>query len=122
VAVSEVDKVLALTNPPISPRVILGLIIPGLGLNTALLALFGYATWNVVSRRHLNRVSFRLLTYALVAQYVDLRDQVYTTDHVSLVFGVSFVISNFAGYRDWRCSLVAFLTSVRLFVYVHFGT
>ncbi|KAJ7858530.1 hypothetical protein B0H14DRAFT_2748922 [Mycena olivaceomarginata] len=86
-------------DPRIYPRVILGLVIPGLGLNTALLALFGYATWNVVSRRHLNRVSFRLLTYALVAH---------------LVFGVSFVISNFAGYQDWRCSLVAFLTSSSL--------
>ncbi|KAJ7821335.1 hypothetical protein B0H14DRAFT_2831654 [Mycena olivaceomarginata] len=86
-------------DPRIYPRVILGLIIPGLGLNTALLALFGYATWNVVSRRHLNRVSFRLLTYALVAH---------------LVFGVLFVISNFAGYQDWRCSLVAFLTGSSL--------
>ncbi|KAJ7349838.1 hypothetical protein DFH08DRAFT_863198 [Mycena albidolilacea] len=109
-------------DPRIYPRVILGLIIPGLGLSTALLALFGSAAWNVVSRRYLNRVSFRLLTYALVAQYVDLRDQLYTTDHVSFVFGVSFAMSSLAEYQDWRCSLLSFLTTVRLFVYVHFDT
>ncbi|KAJ7832731.1 hypothetical protein B0H14DRAFT_3463169 [Mycena olivaceomarginata] len=79
-------------DPRVYPRVILGLIIPGLGLNTALLALFGYTTWN----------------------YVDLRDQVYTTDHVSLVFGVSFAMSSLAGYQDWRCSLLSFLTGLSL--------
>ncbi|KAJ7302934.1 hypothetical protein DFH08DRAFT_904340 [Mycena albidolilacea] len=86
-------------DPRIYPRVILGLIIPGLGLSTALLALFGYATWNVVSRRYLDRVSFRLLTYALVAH---------------LVFGVSFAMSSLAGYQDWRCSLLSFLTGSSL--------
>ncbi|KAJ7314297.1 hypothetical protein DFH08DRAFT_895903 [Mycena albidolilacea] len=84
-------------NPRIYLRVILGLIIPGLVLSTTLLALFGYATWNVVSRRYLDRVSFRLLTYALVAH---------------LVFGVSFATSSLAGYQDWRCSLMSFLTSL----------
>jgi hypothetical protein len=77
VAISKVGRLL--TNPPISPRVILGLIIPGLGLTTALLALFGYAAWNMASRRYLDRVSFRLLTYALVAQYVNLRGQGYNS-------------------------------------------
>ncbi|KAJ7811218.1 hypothetical protein B0H14DRAFT_3755457 [Mycena olivaceomarginata] len=86
-------------DPRIYPRVILGLIIPGLGLSTALLALFGYATWNVGSRRYLDRVSFRLLTHALVAH---------------LVFGVSFAMSSLAGYQDWRCSLLSFLTGLSL--------
>ncbi|KAJ7330522.1 hypothetical protein DFH08DRAFT_882927 [Mycena albidolilacea] len=86
-------------DPRIYPRVILGLVIPGLGLNTALLVLFGYATWNVASRRYLDRVSFRLLTYALVAH---------------LVFGVSFAMSSLAGYQDWRCSLLSFLTGLTL--------
>jgi hypothetical protein len=111
-----------LTNLSISPRVILGLIIPGLGLTTTLLALFGYAAWNTVSRRYLDRVSFRLLTYAQVAQYVDLCSQVYTTHHASLVFGVSFSLSSLAGYTDWRCSLLSFLANVCLFTYVHSGT
>jgi hypothetical protein len=68
VAIHEVERLL--TNPPTSLRVILGVIIPGLGLTTALLALYGYAAWKVVSRRYLDRVSFRLLTYALIAQCV----------------------------------------------------
>ncbi|KAJ7712119.1 hypothetical protein B0H14DRAFT_3524178 [Mycena olivaceomarginata] len=83
-------------DPQIYRRVILGLIIPGLGLTTALLALYGYAAWKVVSRRYLDRVSFRLLTYALVAH---------------LVFGVSFTMATVAGYPGWRCSLSSFLTN-----------
>ncbi|KAJ7852807.1 hypothetical protein B0H14DRAFT_3450600 [Mycena olivaceomarginata] len=70
-------------DPQIYPRVILGVIIPRLGLTTALLALYGYTAWKVVSRRYLDRVSFRLLTYTLIAH---------------LVFGVSFTISTVGGY------------------------
>jgi hypothetical protein len=55
-----------------STQIILGLIIPGMGLTTALLILCGYAAWNPVSRRYLDRVSFRLLIHALLAQYVPL--------------------------------------------------
>ncbi|KAJ7852803.1 hypothetical protein B0H14DRAFT_3656743 [Mycena olivaceomarginata] len=80
-------------------RVILGLIIPGLGLTTALLALYGYAACNLVSRRYLDRVSFRLLTYALVA---------------NLVFGVSFTMAALGGYPGWRCSLSSFLVNSSL--------
>ncbi|KAJ7892574.1 hypothetical protein B0H14DRAFT_2686877 [Mycena olivaceomarginata] len=87
-------------DPRVYPRVILGLIIPGLGLTTILLALFGYAAWNIVSRRYLDRVSFRLLTYALVAQYSRL--------------WFSFSLTSLAGYTDWRCSLLSFLTNSSL--------
>ncbi|KAJ7836245.1 hypothetical protein B0H14DRAFT_3705337 [Mycena olivaceomarginata] len=90
---SESDRSL---DPQISRRVILGLVIPGLGLSTALLALYAYASWKVVSRRYLDRVSFRLLTYALVANFV---------------FGVSFTTTALAEYPDWRCSLSSFLTN-----------
>ncbi|KAJ7212631.1 hypothetical protein GGX14DRAFT_697039 [Mycena pura] len=51
----------------LSRALILGLIIPGFVLTVALLAMYGYAAWNLTSRPHLNRVSFRLLVYALVA-------------------------------------------------------
>jgi hypothetical protein len=110
-------------NPPISPRLILGLLIPGLVLTAALLALFGYAAWNIVSRRYLDRVSFRLLTYALVVQCVNLlhRDQLYT-HHASLIFGISLAMAFLGGYSDWKCSLLSFTTNVRLFAHVHFGT
>ncbi|KAJ7305677.1 hypothetical protein DFH08DRAFT_976227 [Mycena albidolilacea] len=80
-------------------RVTLGLVIPGLGLTMALLALYGYAAWNLVSRRYLDRVSFRLLTYALVA---------------NLVFGVSFTMSAVGGSPGWRCSLSTFLANSSL--------
>ncbi|KAJ6479071.1 hypothetical protein C8R45DRAFT_933852 [Mycena sanguinolenta] len=53
--------------PPIFTQVVLGLMIPGVGVTTVLLSLYGYAAWNPVSRRYLDRVSFRLLTYALIA-------------------------------------------------------
>ncbi|KAJ7716896.1 hypothetical protein B0H14DRAFT_3631851 [Mycena olivaceomarginata] len=83
-------------DPQIPMRIILGLIIPGFGLTAVLLALYGYAAWNVVSRRYLNRVSFRLLTYALVAHFV---------------FGISYPMSALGGYPDWRCSLLLFLSN-----------
>ncbi|KAJ7841172.1 hypothetical protein B0H14DRAFT_3869259 [Mycena olivaceomarginata] len=86
-------------DPRIYPRLVLGLLIPGLVLTTALLALFGYAAWNIVSRRYLNRVSFRLLAYALV---------------VHLIFGVSLATSTLGGYSDWRCSFLAFTTNSSL--------
>ncbi|KAF7360856.1 hypothetical protein MSAN_01115000 [Mycena sanguinolenta] len=53
--------------PPIVTHIILGLIIPGVGLTTLVLSLYAYAAWKPVSRRYLDRVSFRLLTYALIA-------------------------------------------------------
>ncbi|KAJ7860056.1 hypothetical protein B0H14DRAFT_3446237 [Mycena olivaceomarginata] len=82
-------------DPRVYPRVILALIIPGSELTTALLAV-GYAAWNIVSRRYLDRVSFCLLAYALVAH---------------LIFGVSFAMATLAGYLDWRCSLLSFVTN-----------
>lgn len=51
-----------------STRVIVALITPGFGLTVVLLASFQYAAWNPVSRRYVDRVSFRLLKYALTAQ------------------------------------------------------
>jgi hypothetical protein len=51
-----------------SSRIIVGLITPGFGLTVVLLALFQYVARNPVSRRYVDRVSFRLLTYALMAQ------------------------------------------------------
>ncbi|KAF7358616.1 hypothetical protein MSAN_01200300 [Mycena sanguinolenta] len=80
-------------------QVILGLIIPGVGLTTVLLTLYGYTAWNPLSRRYLDRVSFRLLTYALVA-------------HVC--FGISFSIAVLTVYPGRGCALLSFLTNVRV--------
>ncbi|KAJ7187732.1 hypothetical protein GGX14DRAFT_702082 [Mycena pura] len=45
-----------------------GVCIPGVALSVLLLAAVAYLQWNPASRPHLNRVSFRLLLYALIAK------------------------------------------------------
>ncbi|KAJ7748226.1 hypothetical protein B0H14DRAFT_3513857 [Mycena olivaceomarginata] len=74
-------------------RVIVGLIAPGFGLTVVLLALFKYAAWNPVSRRYVDCVSLRLLTYALIAH---------------LVFCVTFPMSSLNVHPGWQCDLLAF--------------
>ncbi|KAJ7138183.1 hypothetical protein C8R44DRAFT_868507 [Mycena epipterygia] len=46
----------------------LTLAIAGVSLSAFILSAFAYLAWNRVSRPHLNRVSFRLLVYALIAK------------------------------------------------------
>ncbi|KAJ7619773.1 hypothetical protein DFH06DRAFT_1060860 [Mycena polygramma] len=82
-----------------SSRVILGLMIPGICLTTVLLILYAYAAWNPISRRYLDRVSFRLLVYALLAH---------------LVYGTFFVVGALAASSGWRCGLFAFVTNLSL--------
>ncbi|KAF7375342.1 hypothetical protein MSAN_00421400 [Mycena sanguinolenta] len=86
-------------DPAIYTRVILGLVLPGVGLTTVLLGLYGYAAWNTVSRRYLDRVSFRLLTYALVAH---------------LCFGTFFTVGALTASPGWRCALLSFITNSAL--------
>ncbi|KAF7375343.1 hypothetical protein MSAN_00421500 [Mycena sanguinolenta] len=86
-------------DPALYTRVILGLVLPGVGLTTVLLGLYGYAAWNTVSRRYLDRVSFRLLTYALIAH---------------LFFGIFFTIATFNASPGWRCALLSFITDSAL--------
>ncbi|KAJ7687609.1 hypothetical protein B0H17DRAFT_1069658 [Mycena rosella] len=94
----------------------LGLILPGLGLTLVLLALFVYAAWYPVSRRHLDRVSFRLLVYALFA---------------NLTFGIAFPIINLAPAPGWHAVSLFFwlilvlafnLNGQRMEKYYIFGT
>ncbi|KAJ6487938.1 hypothetical protein C8R45DRAFT_261762 [Mycena sanguinolenta] len=49
------------------PDLIMGLAIPAIVFILLILGAYAYTAWNAVSRPHLNRVSFRLLVYALVA-------------------------------------------------------
>ncbi|KAJ7852843.1 hypothetical protein B0H14DRAFT_2759535 [Mycena olivaceomarginata] len=70
-----------------------------MGLTTALLILCGYAAWNPVSRRYLDRVSFRLLIHALLAH---------------LIFGVAFTFGSLTAHRGWRCDLLSFCTNLSL--------
>ncbi|KAF7360867.1 hypothetical protein MSAN_01116300 [Mycena sanguinolenta] len=85
--------------PPFVNQLILGLMIPGVGLTTVLLGLYGYAAWKPVSRRYLDRVSFRLLTYALVAH---------------LCFGILFVIDALTASPGRQCALQSFLSNSSL--------
>ncbi|KAJ7147873.1 hypothetical protein C8R43DRAFT_1195166 [Mycena crocata] len=72
--------------------VTLGVSIPGVVVSVLLLVAFTYLRWNTVSAPHLDRVSFRLLVYALVA---------------NIVFG-TMMLPNMKE-QDPACSLVAFL-------------
>ncbi|KAJ7798386.1 hypothetical protein B0H14DRAFT_3492533 [Mycena olivaceomarginata] len=62
---SNQDHLLAVIN-----GVTLGASIPGVVLSVLLLATIAYLQWNPMSRPYLDRVSFRLLIYALVANVV----------------------------------------------------
>ncbi|KAJ7820160.1 hypothetical protein B0H14DRAFT_1347142 [Mycena olivaceomarginata] len=48
----------------------LALAISGLCLTCLVLCVYGYAAWHQVSRTHMNRVSLRLLVYALIANSI----------------------------------------------------
>ncbi|KAF8142603.1 hypothetical protein K438DRAFT_1994770 [Mycena galopus ATCC 62051] len=85
----------------INAGVTLGLTIPGLGLTTVLLALCGYAAWNPVSRRYLDRVSFRLLIYTQVA-------------HLVLCVILTVGPGTLKADLGWRCDLLAFFTDTIL--------
>ncbi|KAF8181201.1 hypothetical protein K438DRAFT_1976298 [Mycena galopus ATCC 62051] len=79
--------------------VIFGLAIPGVTLTAALLTLCGYAVCNPVSRRYLDRVSFRLLIYALV---------------IHLVFGITTTINLMAHPSGWQCDFLSFAPGLSL--------
>ncbi|KAJ7930435.1 hypothetical protein B0H13DRAFT_1962130 [Mycena leptocephala] len=82
-----------------STQLILGLVIPGVSLTAALLILYAYAAWNNASRRHLDRVSFRLLVYALFAH---------------LAFGIALAVGTMSEHPSWRCDIQSFVTNLTL--------
>ncbi|KAJ7921951.1 hypothetical protein B0H13DRAFT_1984018 [Mycena leptocephala] len=82
-----------------STRICLGLIFPAAGLTIVLLALYAYAAWYPVSRRYLDRVSFRLLVYALLA---------------NLIFGIVFSIITLDRSFGWECGFLMFLVNLSL--------
>ncbi|KAF7360858.1 hypothetical protein MSAN_01115400 [Mycena sanguinolenta] len=85
--------------PPLLTHIILGLIIPGVGLTTLVLSLYAYAAWKPVSRPYLDRVSFRLLTYALIAH---------------LCYSISFTIGALKAHPGRQCALMPFLSNEQL--------
>ncbi|KAJ7493007.1 hypothetical protein B0H11DRAFT_2006866 [Mycena galericulata] len=79
-------------------QLILGLTIPGLVCVVCLLLAFGYTAWNPTSRKHLNRVSFRLLVYAMIS---------------NLIFHTSFFVRGIGPSAG--CTFVGFFGDVVLF-------
>ncbi|KAJ7701149.1 hypothetical protein B0H17DRAFT_1046090 [Mycena rosella] len=70
-----------------------GLVLPGVCLTIVVLCAFAYTAWHPVSRPHLNRVSFRLLCFALVG---------------NLLFGIVwFAAIKFSG-PSAGCSFISF--------------
>ncbi|KAJ6629631.1 hypothetical protein B0H10DRAFT_2184257 [Mycena sp. CBHHK59/15] len=76
----------------------MGLAIPGLCLTLLVLLAFAYTYWHPLSKHHLDRVSFRLLVYALIA---------------NLVFGITWVLGPVAAVRP-ACGFVGFLDNLSL--------
>ncbi|KAJ7837921.1 hypothetical protein B0H13DRAFT_177676 [Mycena leptocephala] len=74
--------------------VVLAASIPGVTLSVFFLAAIAYLQWNPVSRPHLNRISFRLLVYALMA---------------NVVFGSQMLVLVRMKEQSPGCSFVAFL-------------
>ncbi|KAJ6481535.1 hypothetical protein C8R47DRAFT_1284038 [Mycena vitilis] len=72
----------------------LGVSIPGVALTVLLLAVIAYLQWNPVSRPHLDRVSFRLLIYALAG---------------NLVLGLTMLPPLNANTPDPTCRFLSFL-------------
>ncbi|KAJ7082652.1 hypothetical protein B0H15DRAFT_993450 [Mycena belliarum] len=75
---------------------ILGIMIPGTFLTLLLLSGYAYAAWRPVSRSSLNRVSFRLLVYALIA---------------NIIYSVAFIKGVVFSGPDTRCGHVIFLVN-----------
>ncbi|KAJ7615377.1 hypothetical protein FB45DRAFT_243208 [Roridomyces roridus] len=85
--------------PGVYSKVILGVDMAGLALSVGVLAACGYLSFFHSSREHLDRVSFRLLVYALVS-------------HV--IFGIVLLIDCFYAFPGWHCSLLAFLINFNI--------
>ncbi|KAJ7779947.1 hypothetical protein B0H16DRAFT_1448380 [Mycena metata] len=84
-----------------STQICLALILPGAGLTAVLLALYAYAAWYPVSGKHLDRVSFRLLVYALLA---------------NLIFGIVFLIVTLVPSPGWECGFYMFLSNASIYL------
>ncbi|KAJ7181462.1 hypothetical protein C8R43DRAFT_1116833 [Mycena crocata] len=80
-------------------NVITGFNASGIGLTVAVLLAFAYVAWHPTSRHHMNRVSLRLLVYALIA---------------SLLYATMF-ISSLAFHRaSAACTFVGFAANTAL--------
>ncbi|KAJ7042336.1 hypothetical protein C8F04DRAFT_1295406, partial [Mycena alexandri] len=80
----------------------LGLLIPAVALSVLLLAGFAYLRWRPVSAPHLNRVSFRLLVYAMIANViVGIIALIPMTDHSPGCSFFAFLDGGVGGIFVW---------------------
>ncbi|KAF8177733.1 hypothetical protein K438DRAFT_1845133 [Mycena galopus ATCC 62051] len=79
--------------------VLVGLTILGVAFTATLLTIYAYAAWNPISRKHLDRVSFRLLVYALLA---------------NLIFGIVYCMATLSASPTWTCGLISALMNMSL--------
>ncbi|KAJ7861225.1 hypothetical protein B0H14DRAFT_3445555 [Mycena olivaceomarginata] len=91
-------------------RVNLGLIIPGVALTTALLTLCGYAAWNPVSRRYLDRHSTFRFCAAIDA-----------THHPSLIYSITFTVYSLMVSPGWRWDFISFVLNARPLAFPYFA-
>ncbi|CAK5277841.1 unnamed protein product [Mycena citricolor] len=79
---------------------VLGLTIPGTVFAFLVLCAFAYVAWNPISRVHMNRVSLRLLVYALVA---------------TCIFGAAYCMgTEFGRHPSPQCDFSVFLMNISL--------
>ncbi|KAJ6507048.1 hypothetical protein C8R45DRAFT_971387 [Mycena sanguinolenta] len=89
--------------PQIFTQVIFALLMPGLGLTTVLLTLYGYAAWNPVSRRYLDRV-----------MPLSALQLAHANHYLSLCFGILFTIGTLKAYTGGRCALLSSFSNLCL--------
>ncbi|KAJ7704796.1 hypothetical protein B0H17DRAFT_1326353 [Mycena rosella] len=75
----------------------LGFAVSGAVMSALVLLGFAYAAWFPPSRKHLNRVSFRLLVYAMVS---------------SVIYACSYIPTLKVSHASAACTAAAFLTSI----------
>ncbi|KAJ6494139.1 hypothetical protein DFH09DRAFT_1450822 [Mycena vulgaris] len=80
-------------------QITLGVLTVGSALTIAVLGLYTYVAWHPTSRKYLDRVSFRLLVYALLAH---------------LVLGITFPLCVLNAHPGWSCNLVSFIFNLSL--------
>ncbi|KAJ6453383.1 hypothetical protein C8R45DRAFT_1112542 [Mycena sanguinolenta] len=87
-------------------HILVGLTIPGVALTATLLIFYACLAWNPISRKHLDRVSFRLLVYALLAKA--------HLDVTSLIFGIVYCMATLNASPSWTCGLISALMNMSL--------
>jgi len=77
----------------------MGFTLPGTCLSVLVLLAYAVVAWNPSSRQHMDRVSLRLLVYAIIA---------------NILFAIAFILDTSLHGPSAGCNFVAFLTNISL--------